>query len=91
MTPPRWVTLCRRTNDPKLAWLERLFAYNGIWTRRHGESFHAPILQVRVQDEPKAWDLLSAPGRGFGLRVRPNVSLDDVPDDHRDFQTGGDV
>jgi len=89
MTAPVWVTLCKRTNDPKLAWLERLFAANHIQTRRKGESWHAPILQVAAQDQERAWALLAHPGRGFGLRVRANVSLDDVPDDHRDFTVRG--
>ena len=53
-----WVTLTRRTNDPKLAWLERRLTLAGIDSRRQGESFHAPILQVPEADEDLAWDIL---------------------------------
>jgi hypothetical protein len=53
-----WTTLLRRTNDPKLGWLERLFEKNGIPSRRNGESFHAPILEVPKEHEEAAWDLL---------------------------------
>jgi hypothetical protein len=43
VTPP-WVIICKRTEDPKLATIERIFAQAGIPSRRNGESWHAPIL-----------------------------------------------
>lgn len=57
-TPNKWVQFTKRTNDPKLAWLERELAARGIESRRHGSSWHAPILQVRAKDEAAAWAVL---------------------------------
>ena len=55
-----WVTICRRTNDPKLAWLERQFDdhKNPIPHRRNGESWHAPILEVPEDRYIDAQDIL---------------------------------
>lgn len=63
-----WVTITRRTNDPKLKWLEGQIRKLRIPTRRCGESFHAPIMQVpstfvaeaeaivfKHDDEPDTW------------------------------------
>lgn len=68
-----WTTLLRRTNDPKLSWLEGLFAENGIPTRRNGESFHAPIMEVPQEHEETAWALLTP-------------ELDEMPDDSPKFK-----
>jgi hypothetical protein len=65
--PDEWVMFTKRTNDPKLSWLERQLANAGIEHRRHGESFHAPILEVRPDQLDAAWNVLS--------------SFDDVEDD----------
>lgn len=54
-----WTTFTRRTNDPKLGWLERRLDEAGIPHRRSGESFHAPIMEVHLDDLDKAWDILS--------------------------------
>lgn len=70
-----WTTIFRRTNDPKLGWLERLFEKNGIPSRRNGESFHAPILEVPTEHEEAAWDLLSH-------------ELDELADDDPMFEEG---
>lgn len=67
-----WVVFTRRTDDPKLAWLERRLAEMGILSRRNGESFHAPILEV-----PE--DQLDA------ARIFLNRKLDDIPDDDPRF------
>ena len=77
-----WVTLCRRTEDPKLRFIERMLTARGIPNQRAGHSFHAPILQVPVEHESAAWDMLGEklPGRG-----RRNT-LDDMPDDHPMFR-----
>jgi hypothetical protein len=66
-----WVQLTKRTNDPKLSWLERQLDKLGIPHRRQGESFHAPIMQVPQAHYTEALGLL--------------VEVDDLPDDHRRF------
>ena len=45
----KWVQYTKRTDDPKLAAIERLLDARGIPHRRRGESWHAPILQVPEQ------------------------------------------
>lgn len=67
MTRNSWVTFTRRTNDPKLAWLERELKRNGIKSRRNGESWHAPILEVKERDLHAAWEIL--------------LPIDDIADD----------
>jgi hypothetical protein len=62
-----WETFTRRTDDPKLAWLERQLTAAGIEHKREGKSFHAPILKVRTHELNAAWDILEP--------------VDDVPDD----------
>lgn len=79
----RWVLFCKRTEDPKLAWLERALAARGIRSRRRGHSWHAPILEVPATQLDAADAFLAAPFDG-----RP--SLDDIPDDDPLF-TGGDA
>jgi hypothetical protein len=74
-----WVTLCRRTNDPKLTFIEGLLDAKGIPHRRHGESWHAPILEVPEEHEAVAWGLL-------GIVMHRDdqgkpITLDDIPDD----------
>lgn len=68
-----WRTFTRRTEDPKLAWLERELKRVGIPSRRRGRSFHAPILEVRRRDLARAWEVLDP--------------VDDVPDDDPMFGT----
>lgn len=72
-----WVVLCKRTEDPKLLWLEHRLADKGIKFRRRGYSFHAPILEVQQQDEEAAWEIL-----------RP---VDDLPDDLPRWQQEADM
>lgn len=68
-----WTQLCKRTEDPKLAWLERQLTAAGL---RHGRSkfpsFHAPRLLVHPEDEDKALEIL--------------LPVDDIPDDDPRFQ-----
>ena len=66
-----WSLFTKRTNEPKLSWLEKQLDAAEIEHRRNGESFHAPILEVRYGDLEKAWAIL--------------VSVDDVPDDDKRF------
>jgi len=78
---PRWVLLCKRTDDPKLGWIERELAVRGIPSRRNGASVHAPILEVHESDSAKAWSLLSE-------RIdRRRRTIDDMPDDDPIFRT----
>jgi len=67
----QWVKLCRRTNDPKLSWLECQLDHEGIPNRRNGESFHAPILEVDARFEDEAGAILN--------------SVDDIADDDEKF------
>jgi hypothetical protein len=69
-----WVQLCKRTEDPKLTWLEQQLTAKGIPSRRNGHSFHGPILEVRKWDEEKAWAVL--------------YLVDDIEDDAPQFQAG---
>lgn len=62
-----WELLCKRTEDPKLAWLENQLTNAGIDHRRNGDSFHAPILEVDAARIDDAWKILTP--------------VDDVPDD----------
>lgn len=55
----KYVLFTKRTDDPKLAWLEKRLAEAGIKSRRNGESCHAPILEVKSKDLEAAWDILS--------------------------------
>lgn len=74
-----WESVYRRTNDPKLAYLEHRLDELGIKHRRHGESAHAPILQVPAEQSQAAWDLLSEEIEG--------VPLDDIGDDNAMFSS----
>ena len=53
-----FVRFTKRTEDPKLGYLEKLLATHGIASRRNGSSFHAPILEVPEADLDRAWALL---------------------------------
>jgi hypothetical protein len=55
----KWVTFTRRTEDPKLSWLETQLDRTGIEHRRNGASWHAPILEVFEADLEKAWAILT--------------------------------
>jgi hypothetical protein len=55
----KWVVLCKRTEDPKLGWLERTLDGHGIPNRRNGRSFHGPILEVREDFEDRAQRILA--------------------------------
>ncbi len=53
-----WVTLTRRTEDPKLSWIEQYLTVLCIPHRRHGSSLHAPILQVEAAHYNEAWAIV---------------------------------
>lgn len=75
---PQWERFTRRTEDPKLAYLEDLLDERGIPHRRNGESWHAPILEVPASRLDEAWKLLNIK---IGRR-----RFDDIPDDDKLFQ-----
>ena len=82
----KWVMICKRTEDPKLAWLERKFKELGIPSRRNGSSWHAPILEVPEELEDKAWEFLGSP---FDGEKGPNgkvQTVDDIEDDDPTFR-----
>ena len=66
-----WRLFTKRTNEPKLSWLERQLDEAGVPHRRNGESFHAPILEVQYEDLDRAWEILAP--------------VDDEPDDGERF------
>ena len=83
-----WATFTRRTDGPKLAFLEHLLRQRGIASRRQGASFHAEILQVPLSRLADAWALLNTPvgeltdvtgATGYESFI---ITLDDVPNDH---------
>jgi hypothetical protein len=54
-----WVQFTKRTNEPKLLWLERQLKGRGIRYQRNGDSFHAPILEVPKHLLDDAWKMLT--------------------------------
>jgi hypothetical protein len=77
-TTIEWETFTRRTNDPKLAYLERLLDAKGIPHRRSKiRSFHAPILQVPKEHMDAAWEVLTSRLPGFSQQM-----FDEMDDDH---------
>jgi hypothetical protein len=69
-----WVLFCKRTNDPKLAWLQARLDEAGVVNRRNGESWHAPILEVPRGKLETAHIILDP--------------IDDIPDDDPRFASG---
>jgi len=82
----RWIRLCKWTDDPKLQYLERWFDREGIVHRRNGHSFHAPILEVAVEDYNDAYDLLIGIWDGEEDDEGNPQRFDDVPDDADFFE-----
>ena len=72
---PTWVMFTRRTEDPKLAFIERVLTSRGIPNRRSGKSFRAPILEVHEDRLEDADKLLGEDYFGDGRR------FDDIEDD----------
>lgn len=66
-----WLRFTKRTDDPKLSWLEWTCRNRNLRVVRHGASWHAPITYVHRDDYDKAWKILSP--------------VDDVRDDHPRF------
>ncbi len=72
-----WVMATKRTDDPKLAYIERRLDAMGVEHRRNGHSFHAPIMEVREGCEGFVDGILSEP---WGDTI-----LDEVADDDPSF------
>ena len=72
-----WTLFTKRTNDPKLSYIEYRLDELGVPHRRNGESFHAPILEVPEEYLKVAWKLLD--------ERHGRYRLDDVRDDHPKF------
>jgi hypothetical protein len=69
-----YVLFCKRTNEPKLSWIERQLDKHGIPHRRNGNSFHAPILEVATGFESQANEIL--------MQRVGRYTIDDIRDDH---------
>ena len=86
----KWVQFTKRTEDPKLAYIERLLTKEGISHKREGQSFHGPIVLVPEDQLGAAEEILMLMARKvLLLPVHHGVTLDDVPDDHRCFYADG--
>ena len=84
--PVEWTLLCKRTEDPKLSWIERELNRRGIKHRRGGPSFHACFtLYVPEKQLDAADEFLQLPAP---LKLRRHYkTIDDIPDDHPMFST----
>lgn len=71
-----WEPFTKRTEDPKLAYLESRLDDLGIPHRRNGSSFHGPILEVPEDALDLANGILSEK-----KSPRSKKTLDDVDDD----------
>jgi len=67
-----WVTFLRRTEEPKLCFIENALSKKRIPWRRKGHSFHAPVLEVPKDKQDAAWKVLT-------------TRLDNTRDDHPKF------
>lgn len=54
-----YVLFTKRTNDPKLSYVLKKCREKGLRVKKSGKSFHAPCSWVHVEDEEKAWEILS--------------------------------
>ncbi len=66
-----WRRLTKRTNHPKLAWLEKQLGKAGIANRRNGRTIQAPVLEVDTTKFNEACVILD--------------SVDDIADDDSIF------
>jgi len=89
MRKDKWELFTKRTNDPKLTYLEYRLSGMGVEYKRDGESWHAPCLYVRKSQIKQAWALLlekwTRNGDDEGPSARGRTSLDDIRDDDPRF------
>jgi hypothetical protein len=84
-----WVNVCKRTEDPKLAWIENRLDALGIEHRRGNGSWHASAtLEVPEDQEMRFWEFIGQPAPARYRRWYK--TLDDMPDDHKIFQYDSD-
>ena len=80
-----WVAFCRRTNDPKLRFIEAWLDNLGVEHRRNGKSFHAPILEVPEDQHDFCYEqILMAHDEQYGI-------FDERPDDDPMFAEHADA
>ena len=80
-----WAMVCKRTDDPKLAWIENRLDALGIEHRRGIPSFHAnATLEVPAEQETAFWEFMMQPAPSKYRRWYK--TLDDMPDDHAIFR-----
>jgi hypothetical protein len=84
-----WVQFTKRTDEPKLNYLEHRLDEAGIPHRRNGRSWHAPIMEIQSEFNGKAWKIMSERwrlrGDEVGAHPRGRTTLDDIPDDDERF------
>jgi hypothetical protein len=80
-----WARFTRRTDEPKLSWIEMRLDQEGIEHRRNGHSFHAPILEVQADRIADAWAIIEAPIGEIHIFTPGVITIDDLPDTHTFF------
>ncbi len=85
----KWVLFTKRTNEPKLSYLEARLDQAEIKHKREGKSFHAPCLYIEEQGQDRAWAILSEKwtrhGSAMGHNPRAKTELDEIRDDDPRF------
>lgn len=86
MTKAKYVTLCKRTNFPKLGYIIHQLNIQNISCCLDGQSFHAPILKVDESKWNQAFEILLQKWNKTGFPSQnARTKLDDMPDDHNCF------
>jgi hypothetical protein len=80
-----WVALSRRTNDPKLMWIEAQLEISGVPSRRSGYSWHAPILEIPIDAFHAGMAILSQRVGQLDLGTSTAIVIDDIDDEHPYF------
>lgn len=86
-TKTAWVSLLRRTNEPKLSYMRHRLTQAGIPNVRRGKSWWAPIIQIPESYQSEAYSILDErwSEKRFGFDPKGGTSLDDIPDDDPRF------
>jgi hypothetical protein len=80
-----WITLTRKTKDPKLSFIEGQLTALEIPHRRHGSSWNGPVLQIPRERLVEAWDFLNSPVGTMYFGENPDITWDDLSDDNEIF------
>lgn len=86
--PPSWVLATKRTDDPKLLWIEAQLDLMRVPHKRGWPSFHASCTTWVPKWASGVVDYLLAMSSPGNVR-RHYPTIDDIPDDHRIFNTPG--